>query len=184
MSDVKDDAPAYVSKHSDERAGEARDAAASVIGHTETINRPRQEIYAFWKDVANLSRVMTNVTEAVDLGGGRTRWKIDGPNGAYQWESVTTEDVPGEVIAWESEPGADVQNSGRIEFRDAPPGRGTWVRAVIAYKPPMGIIGKVVAKVTQKEPSIQARRDLRRLKQLLETGEISTSTPPNREPKA
>jgi uncharacterized membrane protein len=86
-----------------------------------------------------------------------------------------TEDRPGELIAWVSEEGADVPNSGRIEFRDAPGGRGTWVTATIIYDPPAGIIGKVIAKMFQREPHIQARRDLRRLKQLMETGEIATA---------
>ena len=71
-----------------------------------------------------------------------------------------------------------------MAFSDANPGRGTVVTAAIAYEPPGGLIGKVVAKLTQKEPRIQARRDLRRLKQLLETGEIATSSPPNPAPKA
>ncbi|MDB5422045.1 MAG: cyclase, partial [Brevundimonas sp.] len=34
---------------------------------------------------------------------------------------------------------------------------------------------KVIAKMFQREPFIQARRDLRRFKQLMETGEISTN---------
>jgi len=72
-----------------------------------------------------------------------------------------------------SEPGADIANSGRIEFRDAGE-RGTIVRVTIAYDPPGGVIGKVIAKMFQREPAIQARRDLRRFKQLMETGEIAT----------
>lgn len=75
-------------------------------------------------------------------------------------------------------------NSGWVSFADAAPGRGTVVTAVIAYSPPAGVIGKLVAKVTQKEPAIEARRDLRRFKQLMEAGEIATTTPPNREPKS
>ena len=87
----------------------------------------------------------------------------------------------GKLIAWQSEDG-DVSNSGRVEFLDGPPGHGTFVRAVMAYEAPMGVIGKAVAKLTQKEPQIQSTRDLRRFKQLMETGEIATTTPPNREP--
>ena len=79
------------------------------------------------------------------------------------------------MIAWASTEGADIPNSGRIEFRDAGD-RGTIVTATIAYDPPAGIIGKVVAKLFQREPAIQARRDLRRFKQLMETGEIATAS--------
>ena len=77
-------------------------------------------------------------------------------------------------IAWASQPGADVDNSGRVDFRDAG-ARGTVVTATILYDPPGGLVGKLIAKMFQREPAIQARRDLRRFKQLMETGEISTA---------
>ena len=67
-----------------------------------------------------------------------------------------------------------MSNSGRIDFRDAQGDRGTIVTATILYDPPAGLIGKVIAKMFQREPAIQARRDLRRFKQLMETGEIAT----------
>ena len=92
-----------------------------------------------------------------------------------EWDAVITEDVPGKSLSWQSEAGADVVNSGKVEFKDVGE-RGTVVRAVIAYEPPMGMIGKVVAKLFQREPRIQARRDLRRFKQLMETGEIATAS--------
>jgi uncharacterized membrane protein len=88
---------------------------------------------------------------------------------------VIVEDVPDELISWQSDAGADIANSGRIDFRDAPGGRGTLVTATIAYDPPAGALGKLVAKLFQREPRIQARRDLRRFKQFMETGEIATS---------
>ena len=73
---------------------------------------------------------------------------------------------------------------GWIEFRDNPFGRGTEVRVFISYDPPVGRLGKVVARVMQREPRIQARRELRRFKQLMETGEIPTSKPPDAAPRA
>ena len=87
---------------------------------------------------------------------------------------MITDEVPGRSISWQSAEGADVDNRGRVEFIDAG-GRGTVVRATIAYQPPAGAIGKMVAKAMQREPRIQSRRDLRRFKQLMETGEIATS---------
>ena len=48
------------------------------------------------------------------------------------------------------------------------------VRAVIAYDPPGGAIGQLIAKLFQREPRIQTRRDLHRFKQLMEAGEIAT----------
>lgn len=175
-----DDAPLTTSKQS----SAADDASASLteakgdnlVGKTVTINRSRQEIYDFWRDVSNMPRVMENVVSVEKLDDRRSRWSVKAPGGGtVEWISVITDDKPGELIAWASEEGADVPNSGRIDFRDAPGGRGTWVSATILYDPPAGIIGKVIAKMFQREPAIQARRDLRRLKQLMETGEIATA---------
>jgi uncharacterized membrane protein len=146
---------------------------AALVGRTVTINRPRAELYAFWRDFRNLAAFMENV-ESVTPGDGRTsHWVVKAPAGrTVEWDSVITEDVPDTLIAWESAEGADIKNTGRIEFRDAPPGRGTYVSATIVYDPPGGDLGKLVAKLFQKEPKIQARRELRRFKQLMETGEI------------
>ena len=49
------------------------------------------------------------------------------------------------------------------------------MRAVIAYDPPGGTVGRMIAKLFQREPRIQTRRDLHRFKQLMEAGEIATS---------
>ena len=186
MSDFpKDDAPGYTSRNQDLREQETEAGERTVFGRTVTINKPRDEIYAFWRDFSNLSKVMENIESITVLDDKRSRWRVKGPTGVYEWISLVTQDEPGRVIAWESEPGADVKNSGRVEFTDARPAeRGTWVTAIIGYEPPGGIIGRTIAKLTQREPEIQQRRDLRRLKQLLETGEIPTSTPPNPPPSA
>jgi uncharacterized membrane protein len=176
-----DDAPAHTAK-SDERRAQA--GAGSVAGHTETINRPRGQLYAFWRDFANLPRVMENVVSVAAIDDKRSHWVVSGPTGTLEWDAEITADEPDRLIEWRSAEGADIEHSGRIEFRDAPPGRGSWVTATIAYRPPAGFIGKAAAKLTQKEPAIQARRDLRRFKQYCETGEIATTTPPNPEPKA
>lgn len=176
-----DDAPAHVAKSDDVRAAVGE---GSVTGHTETINRPRKELYAFWRNFSNLAGLMENVVSVTEIDGKRSHWVVAGPTGNLEWDAEITEDEPDRLIAWRSVKGADVEHSGRVEFRDAPPGRGSWVTATIAYKPPAGFIGKAVAKVTQKEPAIQARRDLRRFKQYCETGEIATSTPPNPQPKS
>jgi uncharacterized membrane protein len=174
-----DDAPLITSK--EDRSEQAADQLIepqgdTLVGKTVTINRPRAELYAFWREFTNLPQFMENVLSVAPVAEGRTHWTVKAPAGkTVEWISAITEDRPGETIAWASEDGADVPNSGRIDFRDAPGGRGTWVSATILYDLPGGIIGKAIAKIFQREPAIQARRDLRRFKQLMETGEIATS---------
>ncbi len=150
------------------------------VSRTVTVNRPRQELYDFWRDFTNFPQFMDNIRSVEKLDAQRSRWVIEAPAGtSVEFVSRITEDQPGRLIAWESEEGADVRNSGRIDFLDAGPGRGTMVRATISYDPPAGAIGRAVAKVLQREPNVQARRDLRRFKQLMETGEITTSASPS-----
>jgi uncharacterized membrane protein len=180
ISEELDDAPLTTSKHRDRvsLAGEllVEPKGDQLSGTTVTINRPRAELYAYWRDFTNLPSFLDNVIAVDPIDAVQSRWQVKAPAGkTVEWVSAITEEREGEFIAWASVEGADVPNSGRIDFRDAPGGRGTWVTATILYDPPAGIIGKIVAKMFQREPAIQARRDLRRFKQLMETGEIATA---------
>ncbi len=180
----RDDAPLTTSKNRASAVDAATEAlidepgqgdADTLIGRTVTINRPRAELFAYWRDFTNLPAFMDNVESVEVLDDTRSRWVVKAPGeGTVEWISAITEEREGEFIAWASIEGADVPNSGRIDFRDAQGGRGTIVTATILYDPPAGFIGKVIAKMFQREPAIQARRDLRRFKQLMETGEIAT----------
>jgi uncharacterized membrane protein len=176
----RDDAPATTARDEDVKAAAAQGDEKTIVGRTVTIDRPRSEIYAFWRDFSNLARVMENVERIDVIDPRRSHWVVKGPGGkTVEWDSVVTDDEPDRLIAWQSVEGADIRNSGRVEFIDAAPGRGTMVRATIAYDPPGGVIGEWIAKLFQREPALQTRRDLRRLKQLLETGEISNSASPS-----
>jgi uncharacterized membrane protein len=155
----------------------------AVIARAVTINRPREELYAFWRDFSNLARVMENIERIEVLDDKRSRWEVKAPAGrTVEWEAHVIKDEPGRLIVWESAPGADIKNAGQVEFKDAPGGRGTEVHATIVYEPPGGQIGEFFAKLFQKDPGIEARRDLRRFKQLMETGEIATTKSPGAGP--
>lgn len=181
MSDLHhpaDDAPAATSKGdaAGETAGQVGKAKGSnVSAQAVTINKPVAEVYGYFRNFANLPSFMENVERIEVRDGKRSHWVVKAPGGAtVEWDAVVTEEEPDRFVAWISEPGADVPNSGRVEFRDAG-ARGTVVSATILYDPPAGVIGKLVAKVLQREPAIQSRRDLARFKQLMETGEVATS---------
>jgi uncharacterized membrane protein len=152
-----------------------------LVGRTVSIYRSRQELYDFWRDFRNLPLFMENIESVQVLDGNRSHWVVRGPAGSdLEWDSVITEDVPGEIIAWRSVEGASVPNSGRVEFRDSSNARGTIVSVTIAYDPPGGKLGQAFAKIFRREPAIQARHELRRFKQLMETGELPTSSLTNR----
>lgn len=181
MSGYQDsDAPLTAARDNDIAREAINGDEKAVVGRTVTINRPREEVYAFWRNFANLTTVMDNVARIDVLDDRRSHWVVQAPAGrTVEWDAIVTEDEPGRLIAWRSAEGADVTSSGRVEFLDAAPGRGTMVRATIGYDPPAGTIGEWIAKLFQREPNVQARRDLRRLKQYLETGEVTSSASPS-----
>jgi len=177
---MSSDAPVTTDRDSEVEAEAAPRGEKAVVGRTVTVNRPREEVYAFWRDVPNLATVMENIERIDTIDEGRSHWVVKAPAGkTVEWDSVVTDDEPGRLIAWQSVEGSDVKSSGKVEFLDAAPGRGTMIRATFAYDPPAGVIGEWVAKIFQREPEIQTRRDLRRLKQYLETGEITSSASPS-----
>ena len=179
LSAAKHVAPSAVSDEPDARHGDV------LVGRTVTINRPREELYAFWRDFNNLAAFMHNVHSVSVQDDTHSHWVIEAPAGkTVEWDAEITRDEPGRVIEWKSLEGASVLNSGRVEFADSPDGRGSIVRVTIAYDPPGGAVGKVIAKLFQKEPKVQARQDLRRFKQLMETGEVSTAQPQDAAPRA
>lgn len=164
---LHDDAPVTASKKADpDRA---------LLAEAVTINRPARDLYDFWRDPTNLLMVFDNLKAIEVIDETRSRWTVKAPAGReVSWESIIIQDLPGKEITWQSAPGADVVNSGRIEFRDAGE-RGSVIRATIAYEPPGGTVGQLIAKLFQREPRMQTRRDLKRFKQLMETGEVATS---------
>lgn len=151
-----------------------------LVGRTVTINKPREELYRAWRDFTKFPTFMDNVEHVEDLGDGRSKWTIKAPLGSSV-EVITriTDDRPGEAIGWRSEPDSQIKTEGKVEFIDVAPGRGTGVRLTMRYTPPAGLPGRTIAKILQREPNVQARRDLRRFKMLQETGEIATNASPS-----
>lgn len=156
-----------------------------LIGRSITVDRARAELYAFWRDFKNLPLFMRNVHQVNVIDELHSHWIIAAPAGkTVEWDSVIVDDQPGSLIAWASAENASVRNSGKVEFKDSPDNRGTVVTVTLVYDPPAGAIGKMIAKLFHKEPKIQARQDLRRFKQLMETGEVATACPPDAAPRA
>jgi len=138
-----------------------------------TINRPREEIYSFWRDFANLPRFMQHLESVQTQDDRHSHWKAKGPGRTtVEWNAVVTDDVPFTRIAWKSEGKTSVPNSGAVQFIEAPGGQGTEILVDIDVEIPAGGAGKMAAKLYGEDPAQQVRDDLRHLKQVIETGEI------------
>jgi uncharacterized membrane protein len=103
----------------------------------------------------------------------RSHWRARAPAGSsVEWDAEIIEDQPNARISWRSTQEADVPNTGTVSFRTAPGNRGTEIQVTLRYDPPAGRVGALVAKLFGEEPAEQVKSDLRRLKQVLETGEV------------
>jgi uncharacterized membrane protein len=144
-----------------------------TVERSITIQRSPDEVYRFWRHLENLPRFMANIESVTQLEGNRSHWKVRAPAGtSVEWDAEIIEDVFGERLSWQSVKGADVENVGAVHLKAAPKGRGTEVRVHLRYEAPAGPVGVAVAKLFGKEPGQQASADLRRLKQVLETGQV------------
>ena len=140
-----------------------------------TINSSAEELYRFWRNFENLPRFMSHLKAVHVFDNKRSHWIAKGPAGSNaEWDAEIINDVPNELIGWRSVDGSRVDNAGSVHFTPATGDRGTEVKVVLRYDPPAGFIGATVAKIFGEDPAHQINEDLRRLKQLVETGEIAT----------
>ena len=149
---------------------------AVKVERSVTIDKPRAELFAFWRDFQNLPRFMEHLVSVRVDSPTRSHWVARAPAGrTVEWDAEIVNEVPNEIIAWKSVGEPDVSNAGAVNFSEAPGGRGTIVRVTLDYEPPAGRVGAMLSHFLSEEPDHQIREDLRKFKQLMETGEITTS---------
>jgi uncharacterized membrane protein len=158
------------------RAATVNARKAVKVERSVTIDRPRAELFAFWRNFENLPRFMEHLVSVRVDSPTRSHWQAKAPAGrTVEWDAEIVNEVPDEIIAWKSVGEPDVSNAGAVNFSDAPGGRGTVVRVTLDYEPPAGRVGAILSHFFSEEPDRQIREDLRKFKQLMETGEITTS---------
>lgn len=148
------------------------------LARAVTINRPRAELYAFWRDPANLARLLPEVLEIRPEGEGRWHWAVRGPGGArVEWDAELVEEREDELIAWRSLGDEGIAHEGTVRFLPAPGDRGSEVHVRMTLSAPVGRAGRAVAWLLGEEPGTALRNGLRRFQQQMETGEIATAAP-------
>ena len=170
--------PVHATIGRERRRDDPRRALSGVRGvalnASETIQLSARTLYDFWRDPDNLPRVMPYLVRVERLDDLRSHWVARGPAGqTVEWDATIINDVPGELIGWQSLPGADVASAGSVRFRPLARG-GTEVVVRLQYAPPGGRLGASVAWLLGTSPARQVREALRQLKQVLETGEVPT----------
>ncbi|HEY9527466.1 MAG TPA: SRPBCC family protein, partial [Anaerolineales bacterium] len=157
--------------------GEANGHEGILVERAVTVNRPKEELYRIWRDFETLPRFMQHL-ESVQVDPndpGRSHWVARAPlEKRIEWDAEVIEERENELIAWKSLPGSMVESMGRVEFVDAPGGRGAIVHVSLRYNPPAGSLGAAFARLFGEEPNQQINEDLRHFKQFVETGEVAT----------
>ena len=158
-------------------ASDSQRRYAVKITRSSTVRRPSAELYAFWRDLENLARIIKHPVTIVARSQMESHWAVTGPVGddLVEWDGKVINDKLDELIAWRSEEGADVPNAGSVRFEPAPGELGTEVTVTLEYDPPGGKVAGWLAKLTSEEPGHQTADTLRRFKALMETGEIPTT---------
>jgi len=149
-------------------------SAGVVVDESVTINRPIEELYHFWRNLENLPRFMRHLESVERVTDTLSRWRAKGPAGtSVEWNAEIINEVRNQLIGWKSIEGSDVVSAGSVNFDEAGAGRGTRVRVRLQYSPPGGRLGAAFAKLFGRDAATEIREDLRRFKQLVETGEIA-----------
>lgn len=156
------------------QAAEARETV--VVSEAVSIRAPRAEVYRAFHDLATLPRFMRNIEWIHEVDETHSRWCAKAPTGGtFEWDSEIIEDDPERVIAWRGTRDGKLLHFGSVRLDDAPGDRGTLLRVHLEYVPVGGSIGTALTRLIGREPQPQMREDLRRLKQMLEAGEIATT---------
>lgn len=170
--------PMYSALGIDTAQGQAPSLLGRAVRITQTymIGKPAHELYAYWRHLENLPRIMRHLESVRVIDDKRSHWVAKAPSlvgGRVEWDAEITADEPNTRIAWQGLPEADIQNSGSIRFVDRGD-RGTSVTVELQYTALAGRLGKWAARLFGEEPEQQIQEDLRRFKRVMETGEAPT----------
>jgi uncharacterized membrane protein len=113
------------------------------------VNKPREEVYAMWRNLSNLPLFMKHLVRVEEQDELFSNWvmEIPGKVGTLQWHAEIVKERYGEMIAWQSLPGSSIDNAGKVGFRDSLGGQGTTVDVVLTYHAPLGKAGEQVARI-------------------------------------
>lgn len=142
------------------------------IKSTLVIKRPKEELYAYWRNLENLPNFMSHIKEVHEINSKRSHWVADPPGGLgdIQWEAEIIWEQDNQILAWRSLPDSEIENSGEVRFYDAGNRKSTIVEATISYRPPLGTAGKLVAKLLNPAFKKVVENDLKEFKRLMERG--------------
>jgi uncharacterized membrane protein len=134
-------------------------------------------IYSFWRELKRLPEIVEHLESVVEEGHV-SHWTAVGPLGfRIEWDAEIIEDRPAELLAWRSVPQSQLDTAGSLRLQPLSHDRGTSVRLTLKYDPPGGIAADALASWIGTDVENELAESLRRMKRLLETGEIAIASP-------
>jgi len=143
---------------------------------TFTVNKPREEVYNFWRKLENLPLFMKHLVSVTAIDDKRSHWEAKIPEGnpiSVKWDAEIMKDDPGRLLSWRSLPGSTIDNAGKVEFRDALGDQGTELKVMITYRPPAGNIGSGIAKLLNPLFEKVVRADVNNFKSFIDAGNVT-----------
>ena|SRR5688572_7365819 len=146
-----------------------------------TVNASTEELYTFWRRLANLPEVMPHLESVEEVDFKLSRWTANAFGAVpITWMAETINEVPFETIGWKTLPGEAVQHAGSVVFKRLPETGATDVRVHFQYAPPGGKAASWFAAFLGQDPAKLTRDGLQALKRRFESGTVraksSTST--------
>ena len=155
------------------KGGRAGHASNVNVRTSVVVNRPREEVYMFWRSLENLPLFMKHLDNVDELDSITSAWKIRLPGGVgdVRWEAKIVKEEPGTELSWQSVPGASIENAGKINFSDTP-GGATRIDVMISYRAPMGVIGERLSRLLTPVFSNMVEKDILNFKHFMENTSI------------
>lgn len=137
-----------------------------------TVKRPKEELYAYWRNLENLPNFMSHIEEVRELSDKKSEWTAEVPGGlgTIEWKAEVIWEQKNHSIAWRSLPDSDIENSGEVRFQDANNGKSAIVESRITYRPPAGQAGGLAAKLLNPAFKKVVENDLKEFKKVMEKG--------------
>lgn len=153
-----------------------RSALRSRVGNeieaSIVIRRPIQKVFQFYCDFRNLPKFLGDVMDVKQTGPNKSRWTIYGPFGVHEtWTIKVTHVQTNVAICYETVTEPWRRTYWEVHFSVGSSPNETAVRELL--RPPLGWIGRKILELLGKSPHEEVSANLRRLKQLLETGFVS-----------
>lgn len=135
------------------------------------VNRPKNDVYAFWRKLENLPLFMKHLATVTEIDAKHSHWEADVPGGLgrVKWNAEIVKEEEGQLIGWQSIPNSTINNAGKVTFKEALGGQGTELEVVISYHPPAGDLGSGIAKWVNPLLEKMVRQDIMNFKDYIET---------------